>query len=960
MSSRAIENSRKKSFWLYPEMCIRRLGYLLRNTKCVHLHITGKVQKVGFRKWLNRYAHAHGIEGWCRNCSKGDLEAVLKGKAVDVEDMIRACWVGPEGADVTSVKVKWYTKRVRPGFKVRKRRVLKQSLSYQDVNSLPKKANGRLLRKGLSEKGEVNTKWSQGTAICIKETLRNLEPFISRPNYYGARIVAASNRKEIRRAASNKNLYFMSFPPSEHFIASPIKQLGISLSSSSRITAMIRSITNLKHVTKDLLRHYEIPVAKGETFRDLGAAQKYFINLNRPAVIKPVKGSGGKGITVDIRTLDDFNNAWHEAKKYRNLILVEELIEGVDLRIVVVGGKARAAFLRVPANVIGNGVDTILELVEIKNNERLKNPYYRKKPLVLDDYAVHFIKCQGYLPDSVPDKGEMVFFHLKANVGAGGDCIGVTEKIHKDIMELAEKASLAFGITEYLGIDILVENIYRPLNGQRCVVCEVNTRANIPITHYPQYGTPYNAAQAIIDNLFPEDTENKAYPYDQLRMEVSGTMSGSLLSGINTGLQRFDLTGHVTQKGQESITLVVAGRRKQVYSFIHYLWTLNKTGDSFVDKVRAFKTQEAVSSLPLGKERGHSIYNEEKCNPIRVLFQDLAHIQITKYDSYDPHLEQKKLSNLLFVEAFKSKGYTAEFKGECLFEVRKDNVMGICSKWHSSFFTNCACRLKYPANRILSMFGLPVPRGVVFKADELKRAVNYFGILAKPCVVYALGSGKQLVVGNADQIAAFWEKTKSIKKRVIFLVEEYLVGFNIHIAVVGNQAVAALLIEPISLVGDGSSTIEQLIQEKNTVRLENPFYKDRLIGIDGKLKKELSKLGYDEGSTLQQNKKLSLERMADLEVEGESINISALIHSDFMDKAVEAVSVIPGLEFAFVEMIIPFPSLPAKDQKWVVSGINSKPNVSLFHFPFKGVPFNLSQRVVSDLCLTDRSKWFHE
>jgi acylphosphatase len=69
-----------------------------------HVVIRGRVQRVGFRAWIERTALADGLQGWVRNRSDGTVEAVFAGSPAQVEAMLRACNEGPRSAQVDAVE----------------------------------------------------------------------------------------------------------------------------------------------------------------------------------------------------------------------------------------------------------------------------------------------------------------------------------------------------------------------------------------------------------------------------------------------------------------------------------------------------------------------------------------------------------------------------------------------------------------------------------------------------------------------------------------------------------------------------------------------------------------------------------------------------------------------------------------------------------------------------------------
>ena len=75
-----------------------------------HIIISGKVQGVGFRYWLYQAAKQKNIDGWVRNKISGEVEALLIGDDVEIDNLISLCEKGPPSSKVTKIKVQNYQK----------------------------------------------------------------------------------------------------------------------------------------------------------------------------------------------------------------------------------------------------------------------------------------------------------------------------------------------------------------------------------------------------------------------------------------------------------------------------------------------------------------------------------------------------------------------------------------------------------------------------------------------------------------------------------------------------------------------------------------------------------------------------------------------------------------------------------------------------------------------------------
>lgn len=269
-------------------------------------------------------------------------------------------------------------------------------------------------------------------------------------------------------------------------------------------TFVARNITNSKHQTKIFLNEAGVACPEGKTFdsKEMDAAWTYALSLGLPVVVKPLSGSGGQGVTSDIRSATHFDLAWRSVSMASRRV-VEKHVCGADYRVLVVGGRFIAATLRIPASITGDGKSTINDLVARKNAERAPNPYVGAKPFKLTENMLRTIKEIRLDRDSVLEVGRTVELHPIANIGAGGDSVDVTHLVHPDFAEIAVRACWAVPGVFHAGVDLLVEDISRPASEQTYAVCEVNARPDIAMHHFPLKGPSRDAAGALIEALFP-------------------------------------------------------------------------------------------------------------------------------------------------------------------------------------------------------------------------------------------------------------------------------------------------------------------------------------------------------------------------------------------------------------------------------------------------------------------------
>lgn len=259
-----------------------------------------------------------------------------------------------------------------------------------------------------------------------------------------------------------------------------------------------------KEDTKKMLESSSVPVASGSICVDEEDLIETIDKIGFPIVIKPLGGNHGKGASINVKTLDEAKSGLEHAQKYGRRVIVEKFITGHDFRILVINHKMVAAAQRVPANVVGNGENTINELIAIENQDPRRG-YGHENVLTeinIDRDSLDLLAKLGYTEESIPKKGEIVYLKSTANLSTGGTSIDVTDMIHPENIFLAERISRIIGL-DVCGIDIMAENLTQPLQQNGGVILEVNAAPGFRMHLAPSEGLPRNVAAPVIDMLYP-------------------------------------------------------------------------------------------------------------------------------------------------------------------------------------------------------------------------------------------------------------------------------------------------------------------------------------------------------------------------------------------------------------------------------------------------------------------------
>jgi D-alanine-D-alanine ligase-like ATP-grasp enzyme/acylphosphatase len=258
-----------------------------------------------------------------------------------------------------------------------------------------------------------------------------------------------------------------------------------------------------KAITATLLRRAGLEVADGRTFfpDSLSEASAYASQLASPVVVKPQAGGKGKGVTVGVSGENAFIEAFKFAGSAGGRVLVERQFEDcVEARFLVAGGRCVAVVGRRPPMVVGNGVDSVAQLIDARNQFRSANPHLRNRLIELNPHRISFISQQGYQLSDVPKPNHEIIIDLKAGFSTGADSFDLTDYVHPSFIEVAARGAAAVFDADPAGVDILVRDFRKPAVAGNYIICEINTVPGIGGHHFPVYGTPRNVASAIVDH----------------------------------------------------------------------------------------------------------------------------------------------------------------------------------------------------------------------------------------------------------------------------------------------------------------------------------------------------------------------------------------------------------------------------------------------------------------------------
>lgn len=404
---------------------------------------------------------------------------------------------------------------------------------------------------------------------------------------------------------SHKASAFQSFA-----IKSSVKSLSfnrariIDLNTREAVSTVVD-----KDATRLALIEANVPAPVGKKFSaesHYNAPCEYAASIGWPVVIKPLSGSLGRGVYTNIKNEVEFlSYCTHVVENLHvNDFVVEKHILGDDYRVLANREKVFAAAKRIPANIVGNGHDSIKKLISEKNNLRKQNPNYSKGLIKIDKEVRYYIEKEGYELNSVPPAGVALFLRGKANTSSGGDLIDVTDTLPSAVMTASINAIVAIKGLEFGGVDLVYDTVTDEFS-----VIEINSRPQI--SHmYPTEGIGRDVPRMLIDTYFPEaplghEEINPYLVFDVARIlaplecrsveslviapatmfkrfkrkyyalnNCSFENKANILLRLNVLSKKFNIIGTVMRKNTTALEMRLAGNHSSIEKFVSHVEVL--------------------------------------------------------------------------------------------------------------------------------------------------------------------------------------------------------------------------------------------------------------------------------------------------------------------------------------------------------------------------------------------------
>jgi len=282
---------------------------------------------------------------------------------------------------------------------------------------------------------------------------------------------------------------------------------------------------------------------------------------------------------------------------------------------------------------------------------------------------------------------------------------------------------------------------------------------------------------------------------------------------------------------------------------------------------------------------------------------------------------------------------------------KQKRISAAISHYTSCISVDIACDKDYTKKFLKSAY-LPVPDGRLAKDEsELSLIAEDLGypLVTKP---FNGNQGKNVTCGikSFEELLIGFRSAAEISKSVI--VEKEIIGADYRMLVIGNKFIAASLRQPASVVGDGFSTVSELVETENSSPLRGDGHENVLtkINLDSVTELHLQKQGLQLHSVPAKGQQIFVRSTANLSTGGTAEDVTDIVHPSNILLS-ERVSKVIGLDICGIDIISPDLTKPLLENGGAIIEVNAAPGLRMHKYPTKGKPREVGDAIV-DLMFT--------
>ena len=297
---------------------------------------------------------------------------------------------------------------------------------------------------------------------------------------------------------SKKSFTQFSVPGSQHMVTFSTESPLYPFTSSSA-----RLIANFKNFAYDLASLIDVSFPDSVTiYAQELAFEKAEILLKKHGlvIVKPNSSSVSNGLTLNIRTVETLHNAIKFARNYSQEVLVQRQVSGDEIRFTVIDGKVRAAILRLTPGVVGDGKQSLKQLIASENSAR---------SLIVDTAVPYpaidsaLVDLDSFDLDVIPGDGERIELGKGTMIRLGASIYDIVDAVDPTYSKIAEKLAAQLG-RGFVVVDIMIQDYKQPADDHNYAFIEFNLTPALQLFYSCRDGKHFDVVENYLAPMIAE------------------------------------------------------------------------------------------------------------------------------------------------------------------------------------------------------------------------------------------------------------------------------------------------------------------------------------------------------------------------------------------------------------------------------------------------------------------------
>jgi len=211
-------------------------------------------------------------------------------------------------------------------------------------------------------------------------------------------------------------------------------------------------------------------------------------------IVKPANSSLSRGLSLNITSPEALNQAIDYGREFKKNVLIQEQLEGEEIRFIIISGKVKAALLRQTARVIGDGISTVAELIKAENETRKTLAF----PMIsYPQLTEKMIAPELFTDNTVLAKGEVKELNRATMIKNGCSVYDVLDQLHPSYLALVESMVSELD-TNFMAADLFLKNYKAEKTDDNYWFIEFNTSPVLKLCYGCRDGKMFDVIPPLV------------------------------------------------------------------------------------------------------------------------------------------------------------------------------------------------------------------------------------------------------------------------------------------------------------------------------------------------------------------------------------------------------------------------------------------------------------------------------